>query len=108
VSIYEIGHAIFPSGYISIATCARYGALLGINEKKGSKSVKPYSSVDQEERRRALWAITIIDRLDLLSILSLKVYSSKYSFSKSFMETASGPSARIIKRSYITNYSAGM
>lgn len=28
VTIYELGHAIFPSAYMSIATCARYGSLL--------------------------------------------------------------------------------
>lgn len=81
VSIYEIGHGIFPSGYISISTCARYRALLGINASNASNATEVYSLMDQEERRRVWWAITIMDRLDLSPFRCFEIHLFIYPFS---------------------------
>lgn len=34
VCLYEIGHAIYPTAWISAGACARYGVMLGINGSK--------------------------------------------------------------------------
>lgn len=63
VTIYEIGHGIYPAAYITIGTCARYGTALGIDRQKLSDSGSPsLTEVEQEERRRVWWAIVILDR----------------------------------------------
>ncbi|MCJ1265250.1 hypothetical protein MMC22_005125 [Lobaria immixta] len=63
VTIYEIGHGIYPAAYITIGTCARYGTALGIDRQKPSENGSPsLSEVEQEERRRVWWAIVILDR----------------------------------------------
>lgn len=67
ISLYEIGHAIYPSAFLSIGTCARYGYALGINGNATSQISKPFTWVEQEERRRVWWAIVILDRCEILS-----------------------------------------
>lgn len=63
VSIYEIGHGIYPAAYITIGACARYGTALGIDKQKLSDNGNPsLTEVEQEERRRVWWAIVILDR----------------------------------------------
>lgn len=64
ITIYELGHAIYPSAYISIGTCTRYAFALGISWRPsaGPGTNNPLSWIDQEERRRVWWAIIIIDR----------------------------------------------
>jgi hypothetical protein len=59
ISLYEIGHAIFPSAFISVATCARNAIAVGINE---TLPIRGNSWAEQEERNRAWWAILILDR----------------------------------------------
>lgn len=34
ISLYEVGHAIYPTAWISVGACARYGVMLGINGSK--------------------------------------------------------------------------
>lgn len=63
VSIYEIGHGIYPAAYVTIGTCARYGIALGIDKQTLSDNGSPsITEVEQEERRRVWWAILILDR----------------------------------------------
>ncbi|KAI4168674.1 MAG: hypothetical protein LQ348_007455 [Seirophora lacunosa] len=63
VSLYEIGHAIYPAAYTSIGTCTRYALALGINESLTVPIHSPEVMVlEQEEKRRAWWAIIILDR----------------------------------------------
>jgi len=62
LTIYEIGHAIYPAAYISIGICVRLATALGIHGK-----VMPHVSdisawVEQEERRRVWWSVVILDR----------------------------------------------
>lgn len=65
VSIYELGHAIYPSAYLSIGACARYGLALGIDAQKASGIIDSSSTMlEQEEKRRAWWAIVVLDRFE--------------------------------------------
>lgn len=63
LSLYEMGHAIYPAAYISVGACIRYALALGINESLtvnfNSPGVMP---LEQEEKRRAWWAVLILDR----------------------------------------------
>lgn len=60
--LYELGHAIYPSAFLSIGACARYAHALGINGGKTPKTRKVLTLVEVEERRRIWWAIVILDR----------------------------------------------
>jgi hypothetical protein len=60
--IYEFGHAIYPSAYLSIGVCARYAVALGINFKESNSQRQTYHWIETEERARALWAVVILDR----------------------------------------------
>lgn len=64
ISLYELGHAIYPSAFLSIGACARYAYALGINGNATSQISKPLTWVEQEERRRVWWAIVILDRFE--------------------------------------------
>jgi hypothetical protein len=61
ISLYEVGHAIYPSAFMSISTCARYGNALGITASRESRPAFPSSWVGDEERRRTWWAIRVLD-----------------------------------------------
>jgi hypothetical protein len=65
VTIYEVGHAIYPLAYTSVGTLARYGVSLGINGKRQAGSTEQFTWVEEEERRRVWWAILILDRFVL-------------------------------------------
>ncbi|KAF2430808.1 hypothetical protein EJ08DRAFT_210869 [Tothia fuscella] len=60
--IYEFGHAIYPSAYLSVGICARYAAALGINFRESKSQRQTYHWIEAEERARALWAVVILDR----------------------------------------------
>ncbi|KAF7556350.1 hypothetical protein G7046_g6322 [Stylonectria norvegica] len=65
ISVFEIGDAIYPAAYLSIGSCARYGLLMGLDkdmlQKMGADS-RTTSWLEVEEKRRAWWAILILDR----------------------------------------------
>lgn len=62
LSIYELGHAIYPAAFLSIGACARYAHALGINASKTLNTRRVLTLVEVEERRRVWWAIVILDR----------------------------------------------
>ncbi|MCJ1459898.1 hypothetical protein MMC28_010277 [Mycoblastus sanguinarius] len=67
VALYELGHGIYPAAYMSIGACVRYGVALGIHPRNASGLNEPSSTLlEQEERRRAWWAMLILDRFVLL------------------------------------------
>lgn len=62
VALYELGHGIYPSAFISIGQCARYAHALGINTGHTVPATKVLTLLEVEERRRVWWAIVILDR----------------------------------------------
>ncbi|KAL5337364.1 fungal-specific transcription factor domain-containing protein [Aspergillus crustosus] len=63
LTLYELGHGIFPAAYLSIAQCARQGVALGLHNKNAPQFLRePRSWADWEERQRVWWAIVILDR----------------------------------------------
>jgi hypothetical protein len=59
IGMYEVGHAIFPGAFTTVSTCARHAIALGID---GTSPVQGKAWMEQEERNRTWWAITILDR----------------------------------------------
>jgi hypothetical protein len=63
LSIYELGHAIYPAAYMSIGTCVRLGLALELEKQRQlDLDSTSYDLEEQEERRRTWWAIFILDR----------------------------------------------
>lgn len=77
IALYEFGHGIYPSAVNSIGNCARYGRILGINWASKLNSKKFFAWVDVEERNRVWWAIYMLDRFVLHSVLTLSHASDK-------------------------------
>ena len=62
IALYELGHAIYPQAYLSIGSCARFAIAFGFDEKGIRKSNLVYDWIESEERKRAWWAVLILDR----------------------------------------------
>lgn len=64
ITLYEIGHGIYPAAYMSIGRCARLGQMMGLHGNSSiSKSYrKPTSWGEAEEIRRTWFAVLILDR----------------------------------------------
>lgn len=62
VSLYELGHGIYPAAYLSIGACARYAYSLGINARPRVPTRRVLTLIEVEEQRRVWWAIVILDR----------------------------------------------
>ncbi|PTB47383.1 hypothetical protein M431DRAFT_536292, partial [Trichoderma harzianum CBS 226.95] len=62
ITIYEIGHAIYPAAYASISVCIQYAAALGLEWKTTSWRDGDQDWIESEERRRVWWAIVILER----------------------------------------------
>ncbi|KAF7194231.1 Transcription factor BOA15 [Pseudocercospora fuligena] len=64
IATFELGHAMFPTAYLSIAHCTRIFYALGTHDKK--KATQLFGScdtwVETEERRRLWWAAITLDR----------------------------------------------
>ena len=80
VSLYELGHAIYPAAYMSIGACAKCGLALGLERPKTAHlNEASLTSLTEEERRRVWWTCVILDRYDSPSLSPfelLPVYSS--------------------------------
>ncbi|KAM0248825.1 hypothetical protein ACHAQJ_009311 [Trichoderma viride] len=62
IALYEIGHGIYPSAYLTVGLCARYGTALGLGQELSIFEIAPGRWIEQEERNRAWWAVLILDR----------------------------------------------
>jgi hypothetical protein len=67
ISLYELGHAIYPGAYLSVGACVRYAHALGIYPGASSRARKPLTLRELEEDSRAWSAVVILDRLVTLS-----------------------------------------
>jgi hypothetical protein len=65
ITIFELAHAIYPSAFLSVASCARHASALGICWMTASSNESPSSRLDLEERNRSWWAIVLLDRYDI-------------------------------------------
>jgi hypothetical protein len=81
ISIYELGHAIYPAAYMSIGHCVRLGLALELEKQcQADLDSKLYDLEEQEERRRVWWAIFILDRKLLFPSERLLLLWGSYSF----------------------------
>lgn len=63
IAMFELGHAIYPSAFLSVAACARYGSALGLDRKNSSlENEENLGWMELEERNRVWWAILLLDR----------------------------------------------
>lgn len=60
ITFCEMGHAIYPSAYLSIGTCARYATALGLPAHESASSGIRCEEI--EEKRKTWWVIVILDR----------------------------------------------
>ncbi|KAK2749732.1 hypothetical protein FQN55_002968 [Onygenales sp. PD_40] len=76
LSVYEIGHAIYPAAYLSISRSTRLGTLLGLhNRMQLNFFTKPETWTHREEERRTWWATLLLDGFVLLGISGLPLAS---------------------------------
>lgn len=63
ISLYELGHAIYPAAYLSTGHAARMGHAMGIHQR-GAPEMLPRCTTwtEQEERRRVWWGVILLDR----------------------------------------------
>jgi hypothetical protein len=64
ISVYEIGHGIYPAAYLTTGHSARLGTAMGLHDRKHSPQMlrRPGTWTEQEELRRVWWSILILDR----------------------------------------------
>jgi hypothetical protein len=62
ISLYELGHAIYPAAYMTVGACARYGISLGLNRRGIYQVNSSHDWIEIEERKRVWWAVLILDR----------------------------------------------
>jgi len=63
ITMYELGHAIYPEAQASVAKNARLGMELGIHDICNQKmNPAPVSWAEEEERNRTWWGVVILDR----------------------------------------------
>ncbi|EPS27395.1 hypothetical protein PDE_02338 [Penicillium oxalicum 114-2] len=69
ISVYEIGHAIYPAAYVSVGTCARQGVALGAHCHSASQTPQnTLKWIDWEEKQRVWWLVLILDRFVTLGL----------------------------------------
>lgn len=65
ITLYELGHAIYPAALLSAGHCARYAVALGIDKTATSHNTVKLPWIEEEENRRVWWSIVILDRFVL-------------------------------------------
>jgi hypothetical protein len=63
LSVYELGHGIFPAAFMTFGHCSRSGIAMGLHNRLAPQLAgKPRSWADWEERQRVWWMVVILDR----------------------------------------------
>ncbi|KAK5121058.1 hypothetical protein LTR85_005542 [Meristemomyces frigidus] len=63
ISMYEMGHAIYPAAYLSIGHSAHLGHAMGLHDRTAPQMLQRCTTwTEQEERRRVWWGVIIMDR----------------------------------------------
>lgn len=78
IALYELGHGIYPSVYLTISTCVAYALAMKLESGLTSKMTSQVTWVEQEEQRRVWWATVILERSVIQS--SFKVLESADKF----------------------------
>jgi hypothetical protein len=60
IAVYELGHAIYPASYITVAQCARQAISLGMHSQDPPQLFQQWG--DWEEQIRVWWFIVMLDR----------------------------------------------
>ncbi|RDW58631.1 hypothetical protein BP6252_13107 [Coleophoma cylindrospora] len=86
LTVYELGHGLLPSAYVSIGCSARLFSAMFLDLKgKGEAGDSTMLWIKEEEERRARWGIIILDRFlntsfgrELDSFATLSLTEDKY------------------------------
>lgn len=63
ISVYEMGHGIFPAAYVSAGCCVTQAMVLGIHNREAPQILEqPRTWIDWEERQRVWWLVVILER----------------------------------------------
>jgi hypothetical protein len=62
IALYELGHAIYPSAYLSISTCVAYAYAMNLQRGVDTNMTSQLTWVEQEEKGRVWWSIVILER----------------------------------------------
>lgn len=64
IALYEIGHGICPTAYLTISLAARLGLLRGVHDRNNATQLfqTPPTWTHWEEERRTWWATSILER----------------------------------------------
>jgi hypothetical protein len=78
IALYEIGHSIFPTAYLTIGRAARIGILMGVHDRKNTTQLfqTPKTWTYWEEERRTWWAVLILERLAACTQKSERMHRS--------------------------------
>ncbi|KAL4782340.1 hypothetical protein BJX76DRAFT_292733 [Aspergillus varians] len=70
ISVYEMGHGLYPSAFLTTSHAARLGMVLGLHDRKNAPQLfqPPDTWTLREEERRTWWAVLILDRSISLGI----------------------------------------
>ena len=64
LTIFEVGHGLYPAAYISIGANVRAAVALGANEASKAELEKTFKSSEKADEARCTWrGIVITDRL---------------------------------------------
>lgn len=72
IALFELGHGIYPSAVLTVGQCVRYGVAFGFDGKYRTGTEKGSDWIEAEERKRAWWAVLILDRYVSWSIELIK------------------------------------
>lgn len=65
ISVYELGHAIYPAAYLRVGHAARLCVMMGFHDRKNASQLfkDTVTWTAREEERRAWWAVFCLDRI---------------------------------------------
>lgn len=80
VAAYELGHAIYPSAYLSLGKCATLGKAYGLDDRRHAPQMlrKFGAWAELEELRRLWWAILLLDRYLLSCLFATLLIVNRY------------------------------
>ncbi|CAG9957050.1 unnamed protein product [Clonostachys rosea f. rosea IK726] len=70
ISLYEIGHGIYPSAFLSAGACVRYGHAIGLGGPQECRLQRPLSRFDHEQSRKLWCAAILLERFTQLGRLT--------------------------------------